>query len=326
MDTGTHVVMGIGLAGLATLNPVVGNDPVLFQAVLVGTIIGSQAPDLDTVLKLKNNASFLRNHRGVTHSLPAVLLWPILITAVIYFFTPGVSLLHLWLWTFLAVILHVFVDLFNAYGTQALAPFSKRWIAFGIINTFDPFIFFSHLAAIILWSYGFNPGYTFLGLYGILVIYYLFRARAQKNVIKQAKKLIPDSTHIFISPSMKWNQWHVVIRNREYLYVAESRNHQINFFETYDFVPIPDTPIINAAKKDENLAAFLAFSPTYRWEVEEKDEYNEVRFIDLRYRSKGHYPFVAVVKLDHDYNILSSYTGWVYSEKTLEKKLQFAPE
>ncbi|MGO4889826.1 metal-dependent hydrolase [Anaerobacillus sp. MEB173] len=326
MDTGTHVVMGIGLGGLATLDPVVGNDPALAQAVMIGTIIGSQAPDFDTILKLKNNATYIRNHRGMTHSIPAVIIWPLLITAGIFFFVPEANLLHLWLWTFLAVFLHVFVDLFNAYGTQGLAPFSKRWIAFGIINIFDPFIFFSHIIAIILWRYGFDPGYTFLTLYIVLIFYYIWRTNARHSVIKHAKRIIPDATHVFISPSFKWNQWHLVIRTRQYLYVAESRNHQINFFEKYEFIPIPDTPLINAARKDDNLHAFLSFSPTYRWEVEEKKDYNEVRFIDLRYRSKGHYPFVAIVKLDHDYNILSSYTGWVYSEETLKKKLEFATD
>ncbi len=56
MDTGTHVVMGVGLGGLATLDPNVTQDPVMMQAVMIATIVGSQAPDFDTVLKFKNNA------------------------------------------------------------------------------------------------------------------------------------------------------------------------------------------------------------------------------------------------------------------------------
>ena len=80
MDTGTHFVMGIALGGLATLDPVVVDGSVTAQAVLVGTILGSQAPDIDTILKLRNNAVYIRNHRGITHSIPAVLLWPILIS------------------------------------------------------------------------------------------------------------------------------------------------------------------------------------------------------------------------------------------------------
>lgn len=41
----------------------------------------------------------------------------------------------------LAVALHVFVDIFNAYGTQAIRPFSRKWVALGVIDTFDPIIF-----------------------------------------------------------------------------------------------------------------------------------------------------------------------------------------
>ena len=120
MDTGTHIVMGLALGGLATLDPVVAENSATATSVLIAVIIGSQAPDIDTVLKLKNNAVYIRNHRGITHSIPAVLLWPLIITGSVYAFFPGANLLHLWLWTFLAVFLHVFVDIFNAYGTQAL--------------------------------------------------------------------------------------------------------------------------------------------------------------------------------------------------------------
>ncbi|KJE28269.1 hypothetical protein LG52_2725 [Geobacillus kaustophilus] len=57
----------------------------------------------------------------------------------------------------------------------------------------------------------------------------------------------------------------------------------------------------------------------------EYDDYYEVRFTDLRYRSKGYYPFVAVVQLDRNLNIVSSYTGWIFSEGKLRKKLELAP-
>src|SRR5690625_4079833 len=124
MDTGTHIAMGIAIGGIATLDPVVTNDPTLFHAVLVGTIVGSQAPDFDTILKFKNNATYIRNHRGLTHSIPAVILWGIRIASLIYFIVASVNFLHLWLWTFFAVILQVFVDIFNAYDIQSLRPFS----------------------------------------------------------------------------------------------------------------------------------------------------------------------------------------------------------
>ena len=59
MDTGTHIVMGIALGGLAMIDPVVANHSVTATAVMAGTIIGSQAPDVDTVLKLRNKAMYI---------------------------------------------------------------------------------------------------------------------------------------------------------------------------------------------------------------------------------------------------------------------------
>ncbi|WP_368505628.1 metal-dependent hydrolase [Alkalihalophilus sp. As8PL] len=327
MDTGTHVVMGIALGGLATLDPNVAGNPTMQSAVMIAAIVGSQAPDFDTVLKLRNNAVYIRNHRGITHSLPALLAWPVLLTAGITLFMPGINWFTIFLWSLLAVVLHVFVDIFNAYGTQALRPISNRWIALGVINIFDPFIFFMHLGAIAMWALGTTPGLTFLLLYFVLILYYIWRIYEKQKVVKHARRLHPNASHIFVSPTIRWNQFHLVIRTPTTLYVAESRDNHINFFEKYSFDPIPDDPVINAARKDKNLAAFLSFSPTYRWEVEVKeDDITEVRFVDLRYRSKGHYPFVAIVQLDDDLNILTSYTGWVFSEETLQKKLNFMEE
>ncbi|WP_070121072.1 metal-dependent hydrolase [Bacillus marinisedimentorum] len=325
MDTGTHFVMGIALGGLATLDPVVASDPVTAQTVLIGTILGSQAPDLDTVLKLVNNAAYLRNHRGITHSIPAVLLWPLLISFSIYAFIPETNLLHLWLWTFLAVFLHVFVDIFNAYGTQAIRPLSRKWVALGIINTFDPFIFFIHIIGIIIWRYGYDPGYTFLIMYGVIFVYYLWRTYARMKVKQTVKQKIPDAVEILISPTFRWSQWHVAVKTDEMFYVANVKNNDIGILDSFKKKPVPELPSIQAAKEDKNLSAFLSFSPVYRWVVREYDDFIEVKFIDLRYWSKGHYPFVAVVQLSHTMDIQSSYTGWVFSEEKLRKKLDLVP-
>lgn len=322
MDTGTHIVMGVALGGLATLDPIVSQDPALHQAIIIGTLIGSNAPDFDTVLKLRSNAVYLRHHRGITHSIPAVLLWPILITLAIYTFAPTLNVLHIWLWTFLAVFLHVFVDIFNAYGTQALRPFSQKWVALGIINIFDPFIFFTHVGFIGLWLFGGDPGALFLTLYVINVAYYLWRIYVHRLLINQVKRRIDDTEEIIVSPTLNWNRWLIAVKTKEKFYVAHANKMQISILDIYTRKPVPDTPIFNAAKKDINISAFLSFSPVYRWEVDELDYGYEVRFIDLRYRSKGHYPFVAVVKLDKDLNSIHSYTGWVYNADRLRKKLK----
>lgn len=325
MDTGTHVVMGIALGGLATLDPAVAANHATTTSVLIATIAGSQIPDIDTVLKLRNNAIYIRNHRGATHSIPAVILWPLLITAVIYPFFSDANLLHLWAWAFAAVFIHVFVDIFNAYGTQALRPFSAKWVALGVINTFDPVIFGIHIVGILIWIAGANPGYTFLIMYAIIIGYYILRIQAKKRVLVGVRALIPDATEIIIAPTMRFHQWKIAAMNENIFFVGSSINGKVEILDRFRRIPVPNTPVIEAAKKDDNIASFLSFSPVYRWEVDEYNTYYEVRFIDLRYRSNGHYPFVAVVQLDLDLKPITSYTGWVFSEKKLRKKLGILP-
>src|SRR5699024_9364330 len=150
-------------------------EPATMGAVFAGIMVGSLIPDIDTVLKLRNNAVYLTNHRGITHSVPAVMLWPLLISILLTFIVPGAIFLHVWSWTFLAVFTHVFVDIFNSYGTQALRPFSQKWVAIGVINTFDPIIFGLHVVAILAWVFGTDPVLTMSILYIVLFFYYLLR-------------------------------------------------------------------------------------------------------------------------------------------------------
>ncbi|WP_191559611.1 metal-dependent hydrolase [Metabacillus idriensis] len=326
MDTGTHVVMGIALGGLAALDPAVSSDPATAQAVMIGAIAGSQAPDLDTVLKFRNNAKYIRNHRGITHSIPAVILWSILITALLYWIIPGADLLHLGIWTTIAVVLHVFVDIFNAYGTQALRPFSQKWVALGMINTFDTFLFVIHVIGIVAWVFGAPSGYTFLTVFIVAFGYYILRYLMKRRIIRKVHEKYHDVEKIIISPTMKFRKWRVAIITKNHYYVGRSFNDELTILDEYDRVPVPQTKIIQAAEQDENISAFLSFSPVYRWEIDEYSDHYEVKFIDLRYRSKGHYPFVAIVQLDQDLNIVSSYTGWIFSDEKLRKKLDLMPE
>lgn len=324
MDTGTHIVMGLALGGLSLADPVVATNPVTMTAVLAGVLIGSQAPDIDTVLKLRNNAVYIRHHRGATHSVPAVLLWPILIAGALWLIMPEANLLHLWLWTFLAVFFHVFVDIFNSYGTQALRPFSNKWVALGVINTFDPIIFSLHLIALMIWAFGGPPVLTMSVLYIVLFFYYVLRFAVQSAVKKAVLNTIPDATEIIVAPTMRFFQWRIAADTDRHHYVGRAYGRTINIYDKFMKKPLPDSNLFQAALKDKNLAAFVSFSPLYRWEINQYGDLYEVRLIDLRYRSNDYYPFVAVAHLDDKCKVVNSYTGWIFSEDKLRKKLDFS--
>jgi inner membrane protein len=325
MDTATHLMMGITLGGLATLDPAIGQNGTAVQAVMLATIVGSNIPDIDTVLKLRNNAKYIRNHRGITHSIPAVILWTFVVSGLAHLFFPASPYLHVLLWSFIAVFLHVFVDIFNAYGTQALRPFTKKWIALGVINTFDIVIFLIHAAAVALIFIGTHKGYTCLSAYVLTAIYYVGRIVMRQNIESIVKKRFKNVEQVVISPTYRFYHYHLAVVTDTHFYVARSRRGNIMIYDKFERVPLPDNPVIKAAQKDQNISAFLSFSPVYRWDLFEYNDHYEVRFIDLRYRSKDYYPFVAIAQLDKNLNIVSSYTGWIFSEERLRKKLELIP-
>ncbi|WP_426451630.1 metal-dependent hydrolase [Paenibacillus sp. S-38] len=323
MDTGTHLVIGFGLAGLAYIDPVVAADPAVSTAVLFGTVAGSQAPDADTLLRLRGNAVYVRNHRGLSHSLPALALWTLLIAGILRLSFGELPMLHVTAWVFGAVAFHVFTDLFNTYGTQALRPISERWVSWNIIHIFDPFIFLSHVLAIFLWSLKLaRPEMLFPLLYAVIGFYYLWRSwlhhHLEKNLYQKDIGYEPGDRYTLI-PTVHPYHWQIVKRKELGGYeLGEYRNGTIKWV---DRIHCQAHPAVDASKNHPNVQALLYFSSYACAEVREKPWGYEVVWTDVRYRHRKNYPFVAVLLMDHAYHPLDSYVGWV-SETNLGKKLR----
>lgn len=325
MDTGTHLVIGIGLAGLAHLDPVVAANPALAAAVLAGTVLGQQAPDFDTVTRLRGNAAYFRNHRGLSHSVPAILIWSGLITGLLCAIFRPEGWLHLAFWVFAAVAVHVFVDLFNAYGTQSLRPFSKKWVAWYIIPTFDPVIFGLHLIAIAGWALDLAPpGPLFAGLYGVLFLYYGWRALEHRRL---SAKLPPmdksdagggSGASYLLIPTYHPFRWNVVKKQADGGFrLGELKGRRLAWI---DQVRCDEHPAIDASRRHPDIASFLNFTSFSCAEIRHHDWGYEVRWTDVRARHRKHYPLVAVLLLDRDLTPLDSYVGWI-NETRMAKRL-----
>ncbi|MEF3304420.1 metal-dependent hydrolase [Paenibacillus sp. GYB003] len=325
MDTGTHLVVGLGLAGLAYVDPAVAADPALATAVLIGTVLGSQAPDTDGLLRFRSNASYIRNHRGKSHSLPAVAIWTALITLVLAVLFQGISVPHLALWVFIAVAFHVFSDLFNTYGTQAFRPITEKWISWNIIHIFDPIIFCSHLIAIFIWSVHLaTPQQIFPALYVLIALYYVWRTLAHFAIGRRIKLQDPqyDPSHRYIwIPTIHLYTWNVVKQTGPGDYVlGEFRGGKLRWV---DKAHCHSHDAIDASKNHPDVQSFLYFTSTACAEMREHSWGYEVRWTDVRYRHRKQYPFVAVVLMDKQYEPIDSYVGWL-SEGRVEKKLKIS--
>lgn len=324
MDTGTHLVIGLGLGGLAHIDPVVAGDPVVAAAVLIGTVAGSQAPDSDTLLRLRGNAVYVKNHRGLSHSLPALLLWTALITGVLALFFDGLPLLTVGLWVFIAAVFHVFTDLFNTYGTQAARPFTEKWIAWNIIHIFDPFIFTSHTAAILLWVTGMAPPeIIFPILYGLTAIYYVWRTLYFFQLKRRLPQLDPShrsGDRYTMIPTVNLSQWQLVKQKPDGTFaLGELKNQTVSWVD--ERIACDDHPAVQASKNHRDIAAFLYFTSFACADLKEHSWGYEVRWMDVRYRHRKQYPFVAVLLMNHDFEPLDSYIGWL-SDNRLEKRLR----
>lgn len=324
MDTGTHFVFGLGLAGLSQIDPLVQTNPELATAVFIGTMLGSQIPDIDTLYRLKSNASYVKNHRGYSHSLPAMAMWTLLITSVLGVIFNQAPLLHIGLWVGIAIVVHVFTDLFNSYGTQAGLPFTKRWIRWNIIHIFDPFIFISHLIAIAFWAFRLaDATFIFPTLYLLIILYYGWRSYThykQRTQLYAKDSHYEDGDDYIMIPTVRLHHWNVVKCKTDGSYMlGELKDDQLQWQDRL----VPEHhPAIEASKTHPDVAALLYYSASVYPKLKEHTWGYEVRWADVRYGHRKQYPFVAVVLMNKQFNPLCSYVGWL-SETKIEKKLSF---
>lgn len=316
MDTGTHLVMGIGLLGLAHLDPLVGLTEGSLMTVALATVIGSQLPDIDTVLRVRGNATYIRHHRGISHSIPALLLYALLLPLTLSF-TGALPFTHLLFWSSLAILLHVFTDLLNSYGVQAFRPFTSTWVSYNILPIFDPLLFGLHLIGFLLWIVGFDPGYTFFIIYLFLIPYIGWRGVLKRRIERRLKERGIEGKVILL-PTASPLRWDLLNYGEQRIRFGEVKGDDLTISH---LIPYPETEnnAITASSFYREVSNFLYFS-RYPYPVCKEREFGyEVRWLDLRYLSKKSYPLLAVIYLDKDLEKIEAFVGWKQEEKVNEK-------
>src|SRR5699024_752760 len=129
---------------------------------------------------------------------------------------------------------------------------------------------------------------------------------------------------IATSPTMKQNHWRVAITTTNRFYVGTVEHGHIQLKDEFERVPMPKSTLLDIAKADKNIVAFVYFSLVYRCSTYEYQNITQVSFTDLRDRSKGYYTFITVAQINAKSEITNSYTDWIFSEHKLQKKLYFS--
>jgi inner membrane protein len=134
MDTITHTLFGLTLYAAIDKKDCSRNEK---RALFVTAVGGSQIPDIDIISAWWDTGGrYQMWHRGLTHSVFLVPVWAALLVALnwLVFKVGGWRLFGLGV---LAVFIHDTSDLFNAWGTGYLEPFSAKRITFGTVPIVD---------------------------------------------------------------------------------------------------------------------------------------------------------------------------------------------
>ncbi|WP_199614605.1 metal-dependent hydrolase [Paenibacillus alkalitolerans] len=312
MDTVSHLLFGATLAGVATLDPAAASHPELFAAILAGTMIGSHAPDLDTVMRLKGMNAYLRTHRGVSHSLPALAIWPAII-AVPLAFAFGVPQFawHVYGWTMAAVVFHVILDLLNGYGVQCLRPFSRRWLHLDILTIFEPALFVLHAAALLLWATrSAEPQLLFPAVYGATFIYIGMRAWRRNRWMRIIRKIYGSPGTCYIIPSLNWWHWAFIMECPNRYAAGMIKHGHIEETEQFEKGAEREHPLIEATRSTDGVRTFLYFAQRVHVKVTEASDGYLVQWSDVRFWYDRRLPFGVDVKLDRGLNVVSERLGW----------------
>jgi inner membrane protein len=140
LDNLTHTLTAVALshAGL--------NRKTRFATLTL--ILAANVPDVDCVSRLWGSATYLKYHRGITHSLLGVTVLALLLAWIVSFLgrkarpKPAPLPNQRWLFSvaWIGTASHLLMDFTNSYGVRPFLPFSGRWYAWDIMFIFDPLL------------------------------------------------------------------------------------------------------------------------------------------------------------------------------------------
>jgi inner membrane protein len=303
-------------------------------------VVGANIPDVDLVWAYGGTATYLKYHRGITHSFLGVTVLAVLLGCIIYFAgrrlvpkenAPPLRAPWLFFLCWVGTASHLLMDFTNAYGVRPFLPFSGRWYAWDIMFIFDPL-----LLALLALGLGVpailrlaseevgaqRPTYRRGAIFSLvcLVLLWGMRDMAHRRVLGFLDSHTygeenPVRLGAFPSPANPFS-WTGVVETESAYHVlpANALDGDVDAINTEVFRRPQPSPPLNAALKTRTGAIFAGFARFLWAEVYESEDGSEVLLRDLRFFSPSspNRGFVARIGLDKDLRARSesfSFTG-----------------
>jgi inner membrane protein len=304
MDNVCHTLVGAacGAAGL--------NRRTRYAAATL--MLSANLPDVD-VLVFATNTPWIEFRRGWTHGVLAQIALPIAWTALVWLFdrykrsrgSEGARPFHA-AWTLLlacvGVYSHVFLDLLNNYGVRLGSPVTWQWFYGDAIFIVDPWMWMMLAAGI--WLTGSRgtsrPARVALVAVGCYAVAMLTSGSVARGIVADSWK----NTHghepraLMVGPLPLWPFARQVI-------IDAGDHYEYGVFSwgqrTVTFVPekIPknsERPEVAAARRDDNIRAFLVWSRFPFWTIEPTPDGTKVTVSDMRFAGRNGFWAATVVR------------------------------
>ena len=295
MDPITH-----GLVGLAAGN-FSGSSGVLTNPMALACFIGSIIPDGDIIMQYRGDFSYLKNHRGASHSFLGAGILSVVIALLVHLLFPGSNYWKILMWTYIGCLTHICLDLFNSYGAKIFWPFFDKRIGNGLLLSIDPFLITTTF--FVYWFNKTNMFYSGLSI-GAFLIYLLFRLHRKINTSSFIMKVIDFPVkRLVLLPSMKgFFSWDFIaygerkILTGKVSMICRKIVYRDRMVQTEDWIR-------NLVMKTEMGQFFQDFTKEYHISYE-KTENGKGKAImtDLRYYVNDRYMHHATVHFDNKFN------------------------
>ncbi len=194
MDVVHHALIG----GVGYTVAAAGGQEVAGMAFVAASV----APDMDVAFMALGKRAYLRNHQAITHSLPLLPLYALLIAAPLWWLLGVTGLGSIdWL-IFVAaaagLLLHIGLDLTNTFGIAALSPLSKKRFSYDAVFFVDS-VALGMTGAFYAVHITYGPRLLPYLYFASFAAYVAFKVALQRRVVKRlsAEFAVPSALHPF---------------------------------------------------------------------------------------------------------------------------------
>lgn len=302
MDPLTHGMIGLALSTFS------GQAVSLSNPITIGCAIGAIIPDIDSVIRLyADDATYLKQHRGFSHSIPMLIVFSGIISFGIAWAMKvplwTLDFWYLWLWSFFGALSHTLFDILNSYGAMLLRK--KRKL--NLLTLYDPVITALGLTLIfqprVVWWWHVVAALIFGGY----MYYRHVNRQGAARALEGADFFEGQVVNIAVLPSLTaFYRWDFIVETSRYTYVGKYNqwNKKTRIIERLD----AQCPSMREAFDRTNLGAYFNdFSPYLHIVHTENDSDVTLRVVDLRYYVRNRFLHQATLVLrSQDLQVLSS--------------------